>query len=156
MSVTGELHRKWSWPNLKQCSSSCLEQLRKAAKISSHGSRLTGKVTAQSGSYSRCNTSCYGHSHCQRGSIFQWGCMTSSGTLGCLPSELNQLKHESDHWPPYFLGVSRAGCVLGEKQQLVLSCRSASESKCPSSCTEWYWAILIHLKSHFLPCNYSS
>jgi hypothetical protein len=30
MSVTGELHRKWSLPSLKQCPSSCLERLRKA------------------------------------------------------------------------------------------------------------------------------
>jgi hypothetical protein len=97
MSETGELHRKWSWPNLKHCPRSCLERLRKASKLSSHDSRLIRKVAAQSCSYCHCDTSGYNQDHCQIGSVVQGGCMTSFGTLGCFAPDLNQLKHEGGH-----------------------------------------------------------
>jgi hypothetical protein len=75
---------------------------------------------------------------CHIGGVVHWGRMTSFGTLGCFPPppKLNQMKHEGDRWSQYFIGASHAECVLEEKQQLVLSCQSASESNCPSGSTE--------------------
>jgi hypothetical protein len=148
MSVTGKLHRKWSWPNLKQCPSSCLEWWRKASKICSVDRRLIRKVAAQSSSYCHCDTrtSRYGRNDCQRDSIVHWGCMTSSGTWGVLPSELISwsMKVITDLHTSW---VQSMLAVLGEEQQLILSCQSVSESKCPRSWTESYWASLIHLNT---------
>jgi hypothetical protein len=100
MCVTGELHRKWSWANLKQCPRSCLEWLRKASDISSHDSRLIWKVKFSTVKF-----------------IFSlwffmlWSVITKEierlydqlWDTGVLCPQLNQLKHECDHWPPYLL-----------------------------------------------------
>jgi hypothetical protein len=161
MSVTGELHRKWSWRNWKQCPSSCLQWLRRAWKISGHDSRLIRKVAAQSSSYCPCDTSCYSHNLCQRGSVVQWGCMSSSGTLGCFPFRVKSAEAwrlQPTSIPPRFKLC--CGCVFGEKQlfchvdlPLRVSVQTAVQNATePLRC----WWRFTHLKSHFIPCNYSS
>jgi hypothetical protein len=143
MTVTRELHRQWSWPNLKKCPSSFQEQLRKAWKFSSHDCRLIWKVAAQSSSYYSCNTSYYGHNHCQFGGIVRSGCMTSIGTLRCFAHRVTSATARRWSLTSVPLRCKPYWVCFGEKQQLILSCWSASEGKCPSSCTEWYWAIYV-------------
>jgi hypothetical protein len=155
MTATVELHRQWSWPNLKKCPSSSQEQLRKAWKISSHDSRLIRKVAAQSSSYYHCDASCCGHDHCQFGSIVQSGCMTSIGTLGCFAHRGKSA--EAWRWLLTSVPLRCKLCwvCFGKKQQFVFSCRSAFEGKCPSSCTEWFWTVYFPPSTVITPATFS-